>query len=75
MTELLPNLTEITTTRDVDTPYGVIPAGTAGTIVSDDDYAAYLAEFEAPWYVVTVPTRSCPTRRSAGSTFRLPATI
>ena len=55
MTELLPNLTDITTTRDVDTPYGAIPAGTAGTIVSDYDHAAYLVEFEAPWYVVTVP--------------------
>ena len=32
MTQLLPSLTDITTTRDVDTPYGAIPAGTAGTI-------------------------------------------
>jgi hypothetical protein len=29
--------------------------GTAGTIVSDYDHEAYLVEFEAPWYVVTVP--------------------
>ena len=50
-----PALTGIITTRDVDTPYGAIPAGTAGTIVSDYDHAAYLVEFEAPWYVVTVP--------------------
>jgi hypothetical protein len=56
MTELLPNLTDITTTRDVDTAYGAIPAGTAGTIVSDYDHGGvYLVEFEAPWYVVTVP--------------------
>ena len=55
MTDLLPSLTEIITMRDIDTAYGAIPAGTAGTIVSDYDHEAYLVEFEAPWYVVTVP--------------------
>jgi hypothetical protein len=52
---LLPSLTDILTNRDIDTPYGVIPAGTAGTIVSSDyNHRAYLVEFEAPWYVVAV---------------------
>jgi hypothetical protein len=55
MTGLLPSLTAITITRDVDTPYGGIPAGTAGSIVSNYNYGAYLVEFAAPWYVVTVP--------------------
>ena len=55
MTDLLPSLTDIITMRDIDTAYGVIPAGTAGTIVSDYDHEVYLVEFEAPWYVVTAP--------------------
>ena len=55
MTDLLPSLTDIITTRDVDTPYGVLPAGTVGTIVSDYDHEVYLVEFEAPWHVVTAP--------------------
>jgi hypothetical protein len=52
---LLPSLTAIITARDINTPYGVIPAGTAGSIVSNYNYGAYLVEFEAPWYIVTVP--------------------
>jgi hypothetical protein len=55
MSDLLPSLTEITITRDINTPYGVLPAGTAGSIVSNYSYEAYLVEFAAPWYVVTVP--------------------
>ena len=35
---LIPSLTVITTARDIDTPDGVLPAGTAGTIVSDYDH-------------------------------------
>jgi hypothetical protein len=53
--DLLPSLTDVTATRDIGTPYGVIPAGTAGTIVSHYDHVAYLVEFEAPWYVVAIP--------------------
>jgi hypothetical protein len=52
---LLPSLTEITLTRDVDTPYGVLPAGIRGTIVSDYSHGTYLVEFAAPWYVMMVP--------------------
>lgn len=54
MTDRLP-LTDILTVRDFDTPYGVIPAGTFGTIVSPLNLGGYLAEFPAPWYVVSVP--------------------
>jgi hypothetical protein len=53
--DLLPSLTRITITRDIVTPYGVLPAGTAGRIVSNYSDGAYLVEFAAPWYVVTVP--------------------
>jgi hypothetical protein len=52
---LLPSLTAIVTARDINTPYGVIPAGTAGSIVSYYNRGTYLVEFEAPWYVVVVP--------------------
>jgi hypothetical protein len=55
VTGLLPSLTEITITHDVDTPYGVLPAGSQGTIVSYYSHRAYLVEFAAPWCVVTVP--------------------
>jgi hypothetical protein len=37
---LLPSLTAIITARDINTPYGVIPAGTAGSIVSNYNYGA-----------------------------------
>ena len=48
MTDRLPDLTDILTVRDFDTPYGVIPAGTFGTIVSPLNLGGYLAEFSAP---------------------------
>jgi uncharacterized protein (DUF433 family) len=53
---LIPDLTDIRTTRDFDTEQGVLPAGTLGTIVSAYDHGGvYLVEFEAPWHVVSVP--------------------
>jgi hypothetical protein len=55
MTDRLPALTDILTTRNFDTPYGVIPAGTFGMIVSPLNSGGYLVEFSAPWYVVSVP--------------------
>jgi hypothetical protein len=54
--ELWPSLTDIITTRDLDAPDGVLPAGSQGTVVSDYDHGGvYLVEFVAPWYVVQVP--------------------
>ena len=55
MTDFLPDLTDILTVRDFDTPYGVIPTKTCGTIVSPLNLGGYLVEFSAPWYVVSVP--------------------
>jgi hypothetical protein len=51
---LIPSLTDLTTARDIDTPEGVLPAGSAGTIVSGYDHGGvYLVEFDAPWHVVS----------------------
>ncbi len=53
--DLLPSPTDIITTRELDTPDGVLPAGSKGTIVSDYNHSGvYLGEFEAPWHVVQV---------------------
>jgi hypothetical protein len=51
--DLLPSLTYITTTRDIDTPQGVLPAGGQGTSVSDYNHGGvYLIEFEVRWHVI-----------------------
>ena len=50
----LSSLTDVITTREFDTPYGVLPAGSLGTI-SDYTHVGYLVDFPAPWYVVSVP--------------------
>jgi len=52
--DLLSSLTDVITTRDFDTPYGVLPAGSLGTI-SDYTHFGYLVDFAAPWYGVSVP--------------------
>jgi hypothetical protein len=52
--DLLSCLTDVITTREFDTPYGVLPAGSLGTI-SDYTHVGYLVDFAAPWYVVSVP--------------------
>lgn len=53
MTDLIrltyPELTVITTARDLDLPEGVLPAGSVGTIVTAYTPEAYGVEFEAPW--------------------------
>jgi hypothetical protein len=54
--DLLPDLTCVITTRDIDTPHGVLPAGSQGTVVSDYAHVGvYLVEFDAPWEVVQIP--------------------
>jgi hypothetical protein len=49
-----PELTVITTARDLDLPEGVLPAGSVGTIVMAYTPDVYGIEFHAPWHVVTV---------------------
>ena len=51
--DLLSSLTDVITTREFDTPYGVLPAGSPGTI--SYTHVGYLVDFAAPWYVVSVP--------------------
>ena len=58
MAELLHSLTDIITTHEADTPYGAIPADTAGTIISHYDHGAYLVDFEALVWQVLVGTAS-----------------
>ena len=51
----IPELTVITTARDLDFPEGVLPAGSVGTIVMAYAPEGYGVEFESPWDVpVTV---------------------
>jgi hypothetical protein len=50
-----PELTVITTARDLDLPEGVLPAGSVGTIVMAYTPEVYGVEFDPPWDVpVTV---------------------
>jgi hypothetical protein len=52
MTDLLPALTEIVTTRDIVTPDGILPAGSRGTIVTTYDHGGfYGVEFAAPFHI------------------------
>ena len=52
---LLPELSCVTTTRDLTTSDGPLPAGTLGTIVHVYGAGAgYEVEFSAPWHCVTL---------------------
>jgi hypothetical protein len=46
-----PELTVISTARDIDLPEGVLPAGSVGTIVMASTPDVYGVEFESPWDV------------------------
>jgi hypothetical protein len=53
--EPLPDLSYIVTTRDIETPAGLLPAETIGTIVNVyPGGVGYEVEFRAPWECVTV---------------------